>query len=211
MTAYYYRLQARSQPCNLLHSHSGETGALSRFALYLGTATMNDLTTAYKHLLSRTDDPDDLHDAVVDVIPRLAVINDVAAYLARAAFHRRLKRRKSEVGAIHQLEPEWIPRDILEQEELSNAVSAAVQRLPARQRAVAELACYQGMRCPAISRALGLPIGKVRNLHYRARYRLAHSLQWAKDSSPSYRPDVVSGYRYDFHLELSSGGVSGVD
>jgi RNA polymerase sigma-70 factor (ECF subfamily) len=53
---------------------------------------------------------------------------------------------------------------------LASEVRAAIQRLPAAQRQVIELAYFEGMTCREVASAAGIPEGTV-----KSRLRLAHA------------------------------------
>jgi RNA polymerase sigma-70 factor (ECF subfamily) len=61
------------------------------------------------------------------------------------------------------------PAEILEMTEDSRRVLAAVQRLPAKQRAVLVLRHVEGMKIEEIARTLRIPTGTVKTLIFRGR------------------------------------------
>jgi RNA polymerase sigma factor (sigma-70 family) len=128
---------------------------------------------------------DDLHDAVVSILPRIDSIRDIAAYLARATFHRRLRRQyNSEVQAKYQTYRRFRPKitkrsllDEAERQEAANAIREAVARLPVRERLMAELFLHEELDCASIAKRLEWSLGIVRNLLFRARRRLSRSVE----------------------------------
>lgn len=71
------------------------------------------------------------------------------------------------------------PEDLLETEEASRAVEAAVDGLPAAEREVLTMREFAGLRYEAIARALGVPIGTVKSRLARARIAVKRSIEAA--------------------------------
>jgi RNA polymerase sigma-70 factor (ECF subfamily) len=100
-------------------------------------------------------------------------------YLMLLARHRAVDAMRSELRRIarqerhYRLSPDEGPPSPGEQvlsAHLASEVRAAIQRLPAAQRQVIELAYFEGMTCREVASAVGIPEGTV-----KSRLRLAHA------------------------------------
>jgi RNA polymerase sigma-70 factor (ECF subfamily) len=92
----------------------------------------------------------------------------------------RLRHRRDDASSLDQhLEsgrqyadesPETSPAEAMEMAEDSRRVLAAVQRLPAKQRAVLVLRHVEGLKLEEIARTLRMPLGTVKTLLFRGRH-----------------------------------------
>ncbi len=69
------------------------------------------------------------------------------------------------------------PARALERAEARRRVSAAIERLPAREREVLALKEFEGLSYKEIAALVGIPIGTVMSRLYSARQRLADALE----------------------------------
>ena len=69
------------------------------------------------------------------------------------------------------------PAHAFEREEARRQVTAAIERLPAREREVLALKEFEGMTYKEIAALVGIPIGTVMSRLYSARQRLADALE----------------------------------
>lgn len=79
---------------------------------------------------------------------------------------------QAEAGVQHPGSPADSPQERLEMSEDSRRVLAAVQRLPAKQRAVLVLRHVEGLKLEEIATALRLPLGTVKTLLFRGRHAI---------------------------------------
>jgi len=79
---------------------------------------------------------------------------------------------QAEAGVQHAADPADSPQQRLETSETSRRVLAAVQRLPAKQRAVLVLRHVEGLKLEEIAAALHLPLGTVKTLLFRGRHAI---------------------------------------
>jgi len=138
--------------------------------------TTQPVLTAYHTLLGRGVNEDDLHEAVVEIIPHLPDINHVLAYLARIAFRKRLKREQTQFSGSRGLYDCAAPEHELGRQESNFFVRRAVEQLPARERSIVQLYYFDGESRHAIARRLDCSLNVVGNLLFQARKRLRLSL-----------------------------------
>jgi RNA polymerase sigma-70 factor (sigma-E family) len=101
--------------------------------------------------------------------------DDPARYVRRVLVNRRrslLRRAAVEARALARLEPVPPPPG----DEDAMVLWAAVQALPARQRAVLVLRFHEDLTEAEVARLLGMPVGTVKSLHHRALARLRREL-----------------------------------
>jgi RNA polymerase sigma-70 factor (sigma-E family) len=101
--------------------------------------------------------------------------DDPARYVRRVLVNRRrslLRRAAVEARALARLEPVPPPPG----DEDAMVLWAAVQALPARQRAVLVLRFHEDLTEAEVARLLGLPLGTVKSLGHRALTRLRQRL-----------------------------------
>jgi len=100
-------------------------------------------------------------------------------YLMLLARHRAVDAMRSELRRIARQERHYrlsigegppSPGEQVLSAHLASEVRAAIQRLPAAQRQVIELAYFEGMTCREVASAVGIPEGTV-----KSRLRLAHA------------------------------------
>lgn len=100
-------------------------------------------------------------------------------YLMLLARHRAVDAMRSELRRIARQERHYrlstgegppSPGEQVLSAHLASEVRAAIQRLPAAQRQVVELAYFEGMTCREVASAAGIPEGTV-----KSRLRLAHA------------------------------------
>lgn len=100
-------------------------------------------------------------------------------YLMLLARHRAVDAMRSELRRIARQERHYrlstgegppSPGEQVLSAHLASEVRAAIQRLPAAQRRVIELAYFEGMTCREVASAAGIPEGTV-----KSRLRLAHA------------------------------------
>ena len=100
-------------------------------------------------------------------------------YLMLLARHRAVDAMRSELRRIARQERHYrlsidegppSPGEQVLSAHLASEVRAAIQRLPAAQRQVIELAYFEGMTCREVASAAGIPEGTV-----KSRLRLAHA------------------------------------
>lgn len=100
-------------------------------------------------------------------------------YLMLLARHRAVDAMRSELRRIARQERHYrlstgegppSPGEQVLSAHLASEVRAAIQRLPAAQRQVVELAYFEGMTCREVASAVGIPEGTV-----KSRLRLAHA------------------------------------
>lgn len=139
-----------------------------------------ELLSAYQALRRRGVNQDDLHDAIVELIPRLPHVKNVLAYLARVTFRKRVKRGPIQLAPCHPRKCPS-PEDGLCQQESILSVRHAIEQLPLRERRVVQLYYLNGEACNAIARHLGWTPGAVRSVLFRAQKRLADSLAYTAE------------------------------
>ncbi len=82
-----------------------------------------------------------------------------------------------ENGEAPSWEPRLSPEDVVEQQDLSRVVAAAVATLPDEQREVIILKEYQGLTFLEIAEALDLPMSTVKTRLYRGLGQLREQLE----------------------------------
>jgi RNA polymerase sigma-70 factor (sigma-E family) len=110
--------------------------------------------------------------------------NDPGSYVRQVLVNRRrslLRRAAVEARSLAQARPEELI--VPASDERALVLWQAVQRLPARQRAVLVLRFHQDLTEAQVARLLGLPLGTVKSLSHRALARLREQL-----GSPSLDP-----------------------
>ena len=127
------------------------------------------------------------HDVVQDVFVELWCHPDrydpdsgsLRGYLMLLARHRAVDAMRSELRRIARQERQYrlsidegppSPGEQVLSADLASEVRTAIQRLPAAQRQVIELAYFEGMTCREVASAVGIPEGTV-----KSRLRLAHA------------------------------------
>ena len=141
---------------------------------------------AYRMLGNAQDAADLTQEIFLRVYARLHTFRQGKSFLAwvrRIAANRcidHLRRRRAPDASLEQrLEsgvqhadttPGGSPADALQMAEDSRRVLAAVQRLPAKQRAVLVLRHIQGMTLQEIADTLRVPVGTVKTLLFRGRH-----------------------------------------
>jgi RNA polymerase sigma-70 factor, ECF subfamily len=99
----------------------------------------------------------------------------------------RLSRRKptdslsDDIPAAHRDEPEETYR----QRQLKECIAAALESLPADQRAALVLSIYEELSYEEIAAAMGRSLASVNMLLYRARMTVRHLLEGAKSRGPA--------------------------
>jgi RNA polymerase sigma-70 factor (sigma-E family) len=113
--------------------------------------------------------------------------DDPARYVRRVLVNRRrslLRRAAVEARALARLEPAPPPSG----DEDAMGLWAAVQALPARQRAVLVLRFHEDLTEAEVARLLGLPLGTVKSLGHRALTRLRERLGSTDLDHAGHRP-----------------------
>ena len=144
------------------------------------------LLTAYHTLQRRGVHEDDLHDAIVELLPRQQFIRDPLAYLMRVAFRRRSRRMRRTPARMSDHKGSDRHSDSpfarLRQDEVREFVSSKVRNLPPRERRVVQMHFLDGLSCAQMAHRLACSLATVRNLIFRAQKRLACSLgSWNDD------------------------------
>jgi RNA polymerase sigma-70 factor (sigma-E family) len=113
--------------------------------------------------------------------------DDPARYVRRVLVNRRrslLRRAAVEARVLARLEPVPPPPG----DEDAMVLWAAVQALPARQRAVLVLRFHEDLTEAEVARLLGLPLGTVKSLGHRALTRLRQRLGSTDLDHAGHRP-----------------------
>ncbi len=140
----------------------------------------------YRMIGSAEDASDLTQEAFLRVYTRLETFDPTKSFLAwirRIATNLCIDRLRQRPGTALSLDqqtesgneypdsrPSGSPADAVEMAEDSRRVLAAVQQLPAKQRAVLVLRHVEGLKLEEIARTLRLPLGTVKVLLFRGRH-----------------------------------------
>jgi RNA polymerase sigma-70 factor (ECF subfamily) len=169
-------------------------GAHQRFAELVASQQRRALRIAYHYLRDAHDADEAVQDAFVKVFMHIATYREHLPFEVwftrilvngcldvRKARGRRLRWAlpmtiSSEIPSVDPVSPEPTPEDTLVASERARAITAAVDRLPDRQRTVFTLSQVAGQTTSEIGRALGLSEATVRVHLFRAIRKLRRLL-----------------------------------
>jgi DNA-directed RNA polymerase specialized sigma24 family protein len=146
-----------------------------------GMNKKDKLLEAYGDLKNRGADEDALHDAIVEILPRLEQIGNIAAYFKRLVWQ---KRSLSTPRTFEYSQPigNSSPEDEAIRSEAILAVHEEIAKLPPREREVVERHDFNNKKCREIALTRGENASAVRGVLFRARQRLSCSLRaWSRD------------------------------
>jgi DNA-directed RNA polymerase specialized sigma24 family protein len=138
--------------------------------------TQDTLLQVYNELKIRGADEDALHDAIVEILPRLQQVNNVPAYFKRLVWQKRGLSASQTCENSQPVESPSPEREAIRSETIL-AVREGIAKLPPRERAVVEHHDFNSKKCREIAQTCGEDTSAIRGVLFRAHQRLSCSLK----------------------------------